>query len=171
MGDIIVAGTAVGRVRAMVDDRGASVKKAGPSVPVEVVGLSEVPVGGDIFYAVTDEKKARSVVEKRKQKIKDENTLSRQAVSLDALFDQIKEGEVKDLNIIVKADVQGSVEAVKQSLEKLSNDEVRVKCIHGGVGGITESDVMLASASNAIIVGFNVRPDSGAAAFGKTRRG
>ena len=167
VGDIIVAGTAVGRVRAMVDDRGASVKKAGPSVPVEVVGLSEVPVGGDIFYAVTDEKKARSVVEKRKQKIKDENTVSRQAVSLDALFDQIKEGEVKDLNIIVKADVQGSVEAVKQSLEKLSNDEVRVKCIHGGVGGITESDVMLASASNAIIVGFNVRPDSGAAASAK----
>ncbi len=167
VGDIIVAGTAVGRVRAMVDDRGASVKKAGPSVPVEVVGLSEVPVGGDIFYAVTDEKKARAVVEKRKQKIKDENTISRQAVSLDALFDQIKEGEVKDLNIIVKADVQGSVEAVKQSLEKLSNDEVRVKCIHGGVGGITESDVMLASASNAIIVGFNVRPDSGAAASAK----
>ncbi len=167
VGDIIVAGTAVGRVRAMVDDRGASVKKAGPSVPVEVVGLNEVPVGGDIFYAVTDEKKARSVVEKRKQKIKDENTVSRQAVSLDALFDQIKEGEVKDLNIIVKADVQGSVEAVKQSLEKLSNDEVRVKCIHGGVGGITESDVMLASASNAIIVGFNVRPDSGAAASAK----
>ena len=167
VGDIIVAGTAVGRVRAMVDDRGASVKKAGPSVPVEVVGLSEVPVGGDVFYAVTDEKKARSVVEKRKQKIKDENTVSRQAVSLDALFDQIKEGEVKDLNIIVKADVQGSVEAVKQSLEKLSNDEVRVKCIHGGVGGITESDVMLASASNAIIVGFNVRPDSGAAASAK----
>ncbi len=167
VGDIVVAGTAVGRVRAMVDDRGNTVKKAGPSVPVEVIGLSEVPVGGDMFYAVTDEKKARSVVEKRKQKIKDENTLSRQAVSLDALFDQIKEGEVKDLNIIVKADVQGSVEAVKQSLEKLSNDEVRVRCIHGGVGGITESDVMLASASNAIIVGFNVRPDSGAASSAK----
>ncbi|MBE7038064.1 MAG: translation initiation factor IF-2 [Ruminococcaceae bacterium] len=166
-GDIVVAGTAVGRVRAMVDDRGNAVKKAGPSVPVEIIGLSEVPVGGDIFYAVTDEKKARNVVEKRKQKIKDENTLSRQAVSLDALFDQIKEGEVKDLNIIVKADVQGSVEAVKQSLEKLSNEEVRVRCIHGGVGGITESDVMLASASNAIIVGFNVRPDSGATASAK----
>ena len=163
-GDIIVAGTAVGRVRAMTDDRGNQVKKAGPSVPVEIIGLSEVPDGGDTFYCVNDERKARAVVEKRKQKIKDESNLSRQAVSLDALFDQIKEGQVKQLDIIVKADVQGSVEAVKQSLEKLSNDEVKVRCIHGGVGGITETDVMLASASNAIIVGFNVRPDSGAIA-------
>jgi len=162
VGDTIVAGTSIGRIRAMVDDRGNNVKKAGPSVPVEVIGLSEVPTGGDLFYVVTDERKAKALVEKRKQKIKDEILGSRQAVSLDALFDQIKEGEVKDLNIIVKADVQGSVEAVKQSLEKLSNEEVRVKCIHGGVGGITETDVMLASASNAIIVGFNVRPDSGA---------
>ncbi len=162
LGDIIVAGTAVGRVRAMLDDRGNTVKKAGPSVPVEITGLSEVPDGGDIFYAVEDERKARAVVEKRKQKIKDDAISARTAVSLDDLFNQIQEGEVKDLNIIVKADVQGSVEAVKQSLSKLSNEEVRVNCIHGGVGGVTESDVMLAAASNAIIVGFNVRPAGGA---------
>lgn len=161
-GDIIVAGTAVGRVRAMVDDRGIKVKKAGPSVPVEIIGLGDVPEGGDTFYAVDDERKARDVVEKRKDKIKEEALQSRNAVSLDDLFNQIQQGEVKDLNIIVKADVQGSVEAVKQSLSKLSNDEVRVNCIHGGVGGVTESDVMLAAASNAIIVGFNVRPASGA---------
>lgn len=166
-GDIVVAGTATGRVRAMVDDRGNQVKKAGPSVPVEIIGLSEVPEGGDILYAVDDEKKAKAVVEKRKERIKEENIKSRSAVSLDALFDQIKQGEVKDLNIIVKADVQGSVEAVKQSLSKLSNEEVRVCCIHGGVGGVTESDVMLAAASNAIIVGFNVRPDNGALASAK----
>ena len=162
IGDIMVAGTAEGRVRAMIDDRGNNVKKAGPSVPVEITGLSDVPDGGDVFYAVDDEKKARAVVEKRKEKIKEEPIVSRSAVSLDALFDQIKEGERKDLNIIVKADVQGSVEAVKQSLSKLSNDEVRVNCIHGGVGGITESDVMLAAASDAIIVGFNVRPAASA---------
>jgi len=161
-GDIIVAGTAVGRVRAMVDDRGNNVKKAGPSVPVEIIGLSEVPEGGDTFYAVDDERKARAVVEKRKEKIKEENIQARSAVSLDDLFNQIQQGDVKDLNIIVKADVQGSVEAVKQSLSKLSNEEVRVNCIHGGVGGVTESDVMLAAASNAIIVGFNVRPAGGA---------
>lgn len=160
VGDIVVAGTAVGRVRAMVDDRGNLVKKAGPSVPVEIVGLNEVPDGGDIVYAVTDERKAREVVEQRKFKAKEEANQARRTVSLDSLFDHIKEGEMKTFNIIVKADVQGSVEAVKQSLEKLSNDEVRVSCIHGGVGGITESDVMLASASNAIIVGFNVRPNA-----------
>lgn len=161
-GDIIVAGTAVGRVRAMVDDRGNAVKKAGPSVPVEIIGLSEVPDGGDTFYAVDDERKARAVVEKRKEKLKEEAIQARTAVSLDDLFSQIQQGDVKDLNIIVKADVQGSVEAVKQSLSKLSNEEVRVNCIHGGVGGVTESDVMLAAASNAIIVGFNVRPAGGA---------
>ncbi len=161
-GDIIVAGTAVGRVRAMVDDRGNTAKKAGPSVPVEIIGLNEVPEGGDTFYAVDDERKARAVVEKRKEKIKEETIQARSAVSLDDLFNQIQQGEVKDLNIIVKADVQGSVEAVKQSLSKLSNEEVRVNCIHGGVGGVTESDVMLAAASNAIIVGFNVRPAGGA---------
>ncbi|MDK2798534.1 MAG: translation initiation factor [Clostridiales bacterium] len=162
IGDILVAGTAVGRVRAMMDDKGQRVKKAGPSIPVEILGLSEVPDAGDIFYAVEDEKKAREVVEKRKEKIKEEQFKAQHKVSLDDLFDQIKEGQVKELNIIIKADVQGSVEAVKQSLEKLSNDEVRVKTIHGGVGAITESDVMLAAASNAIIIGFNVRPDSGA---------
>jgi translation initiation factor IF-2 len=164
VGDIIVAGTAVGRVRAMMDDKGQRVKKAGPSMPVEILGLSEVPDGGDIFYAVEDEKKAREVVQKRKEKIKEEQFKAHQKVSLDDLFNQIKEGQVKDLNIIIKADVQGSVEAVRQSLEKLSNNEVRIRTIHGGVGAITESDVMLASASNAIIIGFNVRPDSGARA-------
>ena len=162
LGDIIVAGTSVGRVRAMIDDRGNAVKKAGPSVPVEITGLSEVPEGGDTFYAVDDERKARAVVEKRKEKIKEDAINARTAVSLDDLFNQIQQGDVKDLNIIVKADVQGSVEAVKQSLSKLSNEEVRVNCIHGGVGGVTESDVMLAAASNAIIVGFNVRPAGGA---------
>ncbi len=163
-GDVIVAGTAVGRVRAMMDFRGNRITEAGPSVPVEISGLSETPQGGDLFYAVDDEKKARAVVEARKQKIKDERIAAQQKVSLENLFDCIKEGEMKELNIIVKADVAGSLEAVKQSLEKLSNDEVRVKTIHGGVGGITESDVILAQASNAIIVGFNVRPDASARA-------
>lgn len=163
-GDVIVAGTAVGRIRAMMDFRGNRITEAGPSVPVEISGLSETPQGGDLFYAVDDEKKAKAVVEARKQKIKDEKIAAQQKVSLDNLFDCIKEGEMKELNIIVKADVAGSLEAVKQSLEKLSNDEVRVKTIHGGVGGITESDVILAQASNAIIVGFNVRPDASARA-------
>ena len=161
-GDLIIAGTSVGHVRAMVDDRGNKIKKAGPSVPVEIIGLATVPDGGDTFYVVDDEKKARAVVEKRKEKIKEESIKARSVVSLDDLFSQINAGEVKDLNIIVKADVMGSVEAVKQSLSKLSNEEVRVNCIHGGVGGITESDVMLAAASNAIIVGFNVRPAASA---------
>ena len=160
-GDIIVTGTAVGRVRAMVDDKGKKIKEAIPSTPVEIVGLSETPDGGDPFYVVDDERAARNVVETRKQKIKDEANKARQRVNLDDLFSQIQQGDVKDLNIIVKADVQGSVEAVRQSLEKLSNEEVRVRVIHGGVGAITESDVTLASASNAIIVGFNVRPDVG----------
>ena len=161
-GDLIIAGTSVGHVRAMVDDRGNKIKKAGPSVPVEIIGLATVPDGGDTFYVVDDEKRARAVVEKRKEKIKEESIKARSVVSLDDLFSQINAGEVKDLNIIVKADVMGSVEAVKQSLSKLSNEEVRVNCIHGGVGGITESDVMLAAASNAIIVGFNVRPAASA---------
>ncbi|MBE7033907.1 MAG: translation initiation factor IF-2 [Ruminococcaceae bacterium] len=160
-GDIIVTGTAVGRVRAMVDDKGKKIKEAIPSTPVEIVGLSETPDGGDPFYVVEDERAARAVVEMRKQKIKDEANKARQRVNLDDLFSQIQQGDVKDLNIIVKADVQGSVEAVRQSLEKLSNEEVRVRVIHGAVGAITESDVTLASASNAIIVGFNVRPDVG----------
>lgn len=161
-GDLIIAGTSVGHVRAMADDRGNKIKKAGPSVPAEIIGLATVPDGGDTFYVVDDEKKARAVVEKRKEKIKEESLKARNVVSLDDLFSQINAGEVKDLNIIVKADVMGSVEAVKQSLSKLSNEEVRVNCIHGGVGGITESDVMLAAASNAIIVGFNVRPAASA---------
>lgn len=158
-GDIIIAGTSVGRVRTMTNDKGKSVDKAGPSMPVEITGLSEVPMSGDIFNAVEDEKLARELVEKRKHQAKEEVFSQYQKVTLDNLFSQISEGEMKELPIIVKADVQGSVEAVKQSLEKLSNDEVRVKVIHGGVGAVSESDVMLANASNAIIVGFNVRPD------------
>ncbi len=158
-GDIIVAGTAVGRVRVMTDDKGRVVKEAGPSVPVEITGLAEVPVGGDQFDCVSDEKLARELVEQRKTTIKEEAFRSMQKVTLDNLFDSINAGALKDLNIIVKADVQGSVEAVRQSLEKLSNEEVRVKVIHGGVGAVNESDVMLANASNALIVGFNVRPD------------
>lgn len=158
-GDVIIAGTAVGRVRTMVDDKGRSVSKAGPSVPVEITGLTEVPSAGDVFNAVADERLARELVEQRKQEAKEEVFKQYQKVTLDNLFDQISEGEMKELPIIVKADVQGSVEAVKQSLEKISNDEVKVKVIHGGVGAISESDVMLANASNAIIVGFNVRPD------------
>ncbi len=159
-GDIIVAGTAVGRVRVMTDDKGKKVNEAGPSVPVEITGLADVPVGGDAFDCVSDEKLARELVEQRKRQIKEEEFRSMQKVTLDNLFDSINEGALKDLNIIVKADVQGSVEAVRQSLEKLSNEEVRVRVIHGGVGAVNESDVMLANASNALIVGFNVRPDS-----------
>ncbi len=162
-GDIIVAGTSVGRVRVMVDDKGRKVKEAGPSVPVEIMGLAEAPPAGDAFDAVSDERLARELVEQRKQKQKEEQFKSFEKVTLENLFSSLKEGELKELDIIVKADVQGSVEAVKQSLEKLSNDEVRVKIIHGGVGAINESDVMLANASNAIIVGFNVRPDPVAA--------
>ncbi|MBO7179331.1 MAG: translation initiation factor IF-2 [Clostridia bacterium] len=163
-GDIIVAGTAVGRVRVMTDDKGRRVNEAGPSVPVEITGLAEVPTGGDQFDCVSDEKLARELVEQRKQHNKEEQFKSFQKVTLDTLFDSINVGELKDLNIIVKADVQGSVEAVRQSLEKLSNEEVRVRVIHGGVGAVNESDVMLANASNAIIVGFNVRPDAVAVA-------
>ncbi len=163
-GDIIVAGTAVGRVRVMTDDKGKKVNEAGPSVPVEITGLAEVPTGGDQFDCVSDEKLARELVEQRKQHNKEEQFKSFQKVTLDTLFDSINVGELKDLNVIVKADVQGSVEAVRQSLEKLSNDEVRVRVIHGGVGAVNESDVMLANASNAIIVGFNVRPDAVAVA-------
>ncbi len=158
IGDSIVTGTTVGRIRAMVSDKGASVRSAGPSVPVEIIGLPEVPEAGEIFYAITDERVAKQLAEKRKTKQREEHLKTAPRVSLDALFDQIKEGKVKDLNIIIKADVQGSVEAIAQSLEKLSNDEVRVKIIHGGVGAVTESDVRLAEVSNAIIIGFNVRP-------------
>ena len=158
-GDVIIAGTSVGRVRTMTNDKGKQIKTAGPSTPVEITGLGEVPSAGDTFNAVADEKLARELVEQRKQEAKEEEFQQYHKVTLDNLFDQISEGEMKELPIIVKADVQGSVEAVKQSLEKLSNDEVRVKVIHGGVGAVSESDVMLANASNAIIVGFNVRPD------------
>lgn len=159
VGDTIVAGTSVGRVRAMTNDKGEKVKSAGPSIPVEITGLDDVPSGGDIFNAVSDERLARELVEQRKTARKEEMFNSQTKVTLDNLFDQMKLGEIKELKVIVKADVQGSVEAVKQSLMKLSNDEVRVNVIHGGVGAINESDVMLANASNAIIVGFNVRPD------------
>ena len=158
-GDIIVAGQAVGRVRVMVDDKGRKIKSAGPSVPVEITGLADVPNSGDIFDAVTDERLARELVEQRKAEAKEEQFKSVQKVTLDNLFDSLKDGEMKELNVIVKADVQGSAEAVKQSLEKLSNEEVRVRVIHSGVGAPSESDVMLANASGAIIVGFNVRPD------------
>ena len=160
--DLIIAGTAVGRVRVMTNDKGAQVKEAGPSVPVEITGLAEVPSPGDEFSVVSDERMARQLVEQRKQKIKDDANKLNQKVTLESLFSKLQEGEMKELNLIVKADVQGSAEAVKASLEKLSNDEVRVRAIHGGVGAINESDVMLANASNAIIVGFNVRPDAGA---------
>lgn len=162
--DTIVAGTAYGRVRALYDDNGKSVKSAGPSIPVEVIGFSEVPEAGDIIYAVEQDKLSKQVVEERKDKIKAEKLKSMSRVSLDDLFSKIEEGQMKDLNIIVKADVQGSVEAIKQSLEKLSNDEVRVKIIHGAVGAINESDILLASTSNAIIIGFNVRPEANVAA-------
>ena len=158
-GDVIIAGTALGHVRVMRDDLGRQVEQAGPSVPVEITGLAEVPSAGDTFNAVEDERLARELVEQRRHKQKEEVFKSYQKVTLDNLFSQIAEGEMKELPIVVKADVMGSVEAVRQSLEKISNDEVRVRVIHGAVGAVSESDVMLAEASNAIIVGFNVRPD------------
>ncbi|MCR2042729.1 translation initiation factor IF-2 [Anaerosalibacter massiliensis] len=158
VGDVVVSGTSHGRVRAMIDDKGKRVKKATPSIPVMILGLSEVPEAGEYIYVVDNEKKARHYTEIRKEKIREEQMKASQKVSLDDLFEQIQSGEVKELNVIIKADVKGSVEAVKQSLAKLETEEVRVNIIHGGVGGITESDVMLASASNAIIIGFNVRP-------------
>ena len=161
-GDIIIAGTAVGRIRTMMDYKGARLTEAGPSVPVEVAGLSEAPEAGSPFFAVADERMARELVEQRKAEARAKAAAPVQKVSLENLFDQIQAGERKELALIVKADVQGSVEAVKASLEKLSNDEVNVKVIHGGVGAINESDVMLAASSNAIIVGFNVRPDAAA---------
>ncbi len=157
-GDTVIAGTAVGRVRAMTDDKGRKINSAGPSVPVEITGLSEVPEAGNIFNAVSDERMARELVEQRKHNAKEQQFNAESKVSLDDFFKQADSG-VKNLNIIVKADVQGSAEAVKQSLQKITNDEVKVNVIHAGVGGIVESDVMLASVSNAIIVGFNVRPD------------
>ncbi len=160
--DTIVAGTAYGRVRAMVNDRGERVKEAGPSQPVEVIGFNDVPEAGDIINAVDDDKLSRQVAEERKDKLRRALIKDQQKTTLDDLFNQISAGQIKDLNLIIKADVQGSVEAVRQSLEKLSNEEVRVRTIHGGVGAITETDVMLASTANAIIIGFNVRPDNNA---------
>ena len=159
IGDVIVAGTAVGRVRAMTDENGRRIEAAGPSVPVEITGLGDVPSGGDIFNAVSDERLARELVEQRRSEEKEERFNAQTKITLDNLFDQMQQGDMKELKIIVKADVQGSVEAVRQSLEKLSNEEVRVNVIHGGVGAINESDIMLADASNTIVVGFNVRPD------------
>ncbi|MGM9621826.1 MAG: translation initiation factor IF-2 [Butyricicoccus porcorum] len=158
-GDTVIAGKAVGRVRVMTDERGRKLENAGPSVPVEIIGLGEVPDAGDVFYAVDNERMARELVEQRKEKEKEERNKAMQKVTLENLFDTIQQGNMKELNIIIKADVQGSVEAVRSSLLKLSNEEVRVNVIHGAVGAINESDVMLAAASNAIIVGFNVRPD------------
>ena len=163
-GDMIVAGTAFGKVRAMMDDKGRAVNAAGPSTPVEVLGFNEVPAAGDLLFAANDDKLSRQVADERRQKAKAAQVKQAQKVSLDDLFSQMAEGELKELNLIVKADVQGSVEAVKQALEKLSNDEVRVRVIHSGVGAITGSDIMFASASNAIVIGFNVRPDSTARA-------
>ena len=159
-GDTIIAGTAYGRIRAMIDDKGRTVNSAGPSTPVEILGFNEVPEAGDVMNVADADKLTRQVAEERKDKIKAAQIKAMQKVSLDELFNQMAEGDLKELNIIVKADVQGSAEAVKQSLEKLSNDEVRVRCIHNAVGAISESDVMFASASNAIVIGFNVRPDA-----------
>ncbi len=161
-GDVVIAGTAVGRIRTMINDKGQRITEAGPSVPVEVTGLSEAPEAGDVFNVVDDERMARALVEQRKEEKKKASTGVERKVSLNDLFAQIKEGELKELTLIVKGDVQGSVEAVKTSLEKLSNEEVRVRVIHGAVGAINESDVMLAATSNAIIVGFNVRPEAAA---------
>ena len=162
LGDIIIAGTAVGRVRTMINDKGQRITEAGPSVPVEISGMSEVPSAGDTFNAVADERMARELVEERKTQQKNAAFGMNKKVSLEDLFSQIQAGEMKTLNIIVKADVQGSAEAVKASLEKITNEEVRVKVIHSAVGAINESDVMLAATSGAIIVGFNVRPDNAA---------
>ena len=161
-GDIIIAGTAVGRVRTMTNDKGRRVSEAGPSIPVEITGMSEVPGAGDVFNAVSDERMARELVAQRKDQLKNQTLGAAKKVTLDDLFAQIKQGDLKNFNIIVKADVQGSAEAVKSSLEKLSNEEVRVKVIHSAVGAISESDVMLAATSGAVIVGFNVRPDNAA---------
>ena len=159
-GDSIVCGAMIGNIRAMYDDKGSQIKKAGPSIPVEILGLPEVPEAGETLYAVTDDKMARQLVEKRKIKLREQQLHKSSRMSLETLAQTLAEGDVKDLNLIIKADVQGSVEAVIQSLEKLSNDEVRVKVVHGGVGAINESDIVLADVSNAIIIGFNVRPNA-----------
>ena len=159
VGDTVVVGSVIGRIRAMYNDKGKKVKKAGPSTPVEIIGLTEVPVAGETFYEVEDEKTAKHLIERRKRQEREKSINATAKVSLNDLFSQIEKGKLKELNLIVKADVQGSVEAVKQSLEKLSNDEVKVKVIHANVGGVTETDVTLAKVSNAIIIAFNVRPE------------
>ncbi|MBO3341462.1 translation initiation factor IF-2 [Clostridium perfringens] len=164
MGDSIIVGSTYGRIRAMFDDSGKKIKSAGPSIPVEVLGLSEVPAAGDRFTVVKDEKTARNMAEARKEKIRQESFATSHRVSLEDLYSQIKEGSVKELSVIVKADVQGSVDAIKASLEKLSTDDVKVRVIHGAVGAISETDITLAAASNAIVIGFNVRPDNNAVA-------
>lgn len=165
VGESIIVGNTYGRIRAMLDDKGNKIKSAGPSIPVEVSGLSDVPSAGDRFYVVKNEKSAREMAETRQQKLREQQLKSSKNVSLEDLYSQIKEGKVKELNIIVKADVQGSAEAMKQSLEKLSTDEVKVRVIHAGVGAITETDITLATASKAIIIGFNVRPETNAIAL------
>ena len=162
VGDSILVGTTYGRIRAMFDDMGKKIKSAGPSIPVEILGLSEVPSAGDRFIVCKDEKTARNMADLRKQKIKADSHQASNRVSLEDLYSQIQEGKVKELAIVVKADVQGSVEAIRQSLEKLSTDDVKVRVIHGAVGAITETDVTLAAASNALVIGFNVRPDGNA---------
>ncbi|MGH4052788.1 MAG: translation initiation factor IF-2 [Clostridium sp.] len=166
-GDSIIVGSTYGRIRAMFDDKGNKIKSAGPSIPVEILGLSDVPAAGDRFNVVKDEKTARNMAETRKANLREEHFQASNRVSMENLYSQIQEGSVKELGVIVKADVQGSVEAVRQSLEKLSTDNVKVRVIHSGVGAITETDVVLAAASNAIIIGFNVRPDNNAAAIGE----
>ncbi|RKD27741.1 translation initiation factor IF-2 [Caminicella sporogenes DSM 14501] len=168
VGDSIIAGATYGRVRAMINDKGNRIKKAGPSTAVEILGLSDVPEAGDKFRVVKDDKTARQIAEKRQQEIREKSLKATQKVTLEDLFEHIQQGKVKDLNIIVKADAQGSVEAIKQSLAKLSNDEVRINVIHGAVGTITESDILLASASNAIVIGFNVRPSSSVTRLAET---
>lgn len=170
VGDMVVTGTASGRIRAMLDNFGKRVKKATPSVPVVILGLSEVPNAGELLYSVENEKIARKYASDMKNVLKARNSKSSAPVSLEDLFDKIKEGEIKDLNIIIKADVRGSIEALTQSLEKIDNDEVKINVIHGGVGGITESDIMLAAASNAIVIGFNVRPNFNAIEAAKSEK-
>jgi translation initiation factor IF-2 len=159
LGNSIIAGAAFGKVRALINDKGKRVKKAGPSTPVEMIGFDELPEAGDILYAITDDRLARQLADKRMQLKRESELLQNQKVTLADLFSKIKEGEIKELKLIVKADVQGSIEAIRQSLERLSNEEVKVKVIHGGVGAITEGDVTFAAAANAIVIGFNVRPD------------
>jgi translation initiation factor IF-2 len=170
VGDSILVGSTYGRIRAMFDDKGKKIKSAGPSIPVEILGLSDVPSAGDRFNVVKDEKTAREMAESRKQKIKAEHLQSNHRVSLEDLYSQIQEGKVKELGVIVKADVQGSIEAIKQSLEKLSTDTIKVRVLHGAVGAITETDISLASASNAVVIGFNVRPDNNATALAEKEK-